>query len=209
MISPIFLYGSTSLSTKAKRIPYTHEEYEASVTTGKIHEFDDIKQFIRDMHETMINANGIGLSANQVGSDLSIFVVDAQGIMSESNENEYPMTEPPASTYINPEIIEYIGEDVVAVEGCLSFPPTIKIPVERAESIRMRYMDMDMKTHEIVAQGLYATVLQHEYDHLQGTTFVQYLSGFYAQRLRTELKRFARGQYEFDFPYETIRHKKR
>lgn len=199
MILPIHLYGSSFLNKKAQTVPYSHE-------IGVL-KWDKIKQLIRDMHETMMNANGIGLSANQVGSSWNIFVIDAEGVMRESIENEYPMTEPPATTYINPEIIEYDGENVIAIEGCLSFPPDFKVPVERPESVRMRYMDMDMATHEIVAQGLYATVLQHEYDHLRGTTMAQYITGFYGKRLKTELKRFARGIYEIDFPYSTYRKK--
>jgi len=119
----------------------------------------EIKALILDMKIAMKEANGIGLSANQVGQDLQIFVIDKK----LAEQNGVP------DVYINPEITEYSKELLEAEEGCLSIPDYWQ-QVKRSKKVKMKALDENGKKIKIKARGLLARVLQHEYDHLQGKT---------------------------------------
>ena len=119
----------------------------------------EIKALILDMKKAMKEANGIGLSANQVGQDLQIFVIDKK----LAEENGVP------DVYINPEITEYSKELLEAEEGCLSIPDYWQ-QVKRSKKVKMKALDENGKKIKIKARGLLARVLQHEYDHLRGKT---------------------------------------
>lgn len=123
----------------------------------------EIKALISDMRGKMIEAKGIGLSANQVGEDLRVFVIDA----ALAQENNVP------DAYINPEITEYSKDAVEMEEGCLSIPG-YWVQVKRAKKIKMRALDENGKKVKIKAGGFLARVLQHEYDHLQGVLIKDY-----------------------------------
>jgi len=139
----------------------------------------EIKTLAADMLETMYAAPGIGLAAIQIGVPKRIVTID----LSKSDEEEKaPMV------FINPEVI-WTSEDMSThEEGCLSIPEYYE-EVERPASIKLRYMDLDGKTQEIAAEGLLATCLQHEVDHLNGVLFIDYLSRLKRERVT---KRFAK-----------------
>ena len=121
-----------------------------------------LSRLIDDMFETMHNANGIGLAANQVGANKQIFVVDI------SKVEDYEDTKPLA--LINPKIISKSDETVVFEEGCLSIPDQ-REDVVRPKRITIEFQDKDLNTHTIEADDLLARVMQHEYDHLLGILF--------------------------------------
>jgi peptide deformylase len=141
---------------------------------------DDLRILIDDMFETMYAAPGIGLAATQVDVHKRLLVADV------SQEKDDPRV------LINPEILEKDGV-VVTEEGCLSVPGYFE-EVERAEHIRVRYLDRDGNRQEQEAEGLLAVCIQHEIDHLNGKLFVDYLSEAKRQRIRKKLEKDRRQQ---------------
>ena len=141
---------------------------------------DALRALIRDMFETMYDAPGIGLAATQVNVHKRLLVVDVTANKSE------PLA------LINPEILEKDGV-IVSDEGCLSVPGYYE-EVERAEHIRVRFLDREGAEQEIEAAGLLAVCIQHEIDHLDGKLFVDYLSEAKRQRIRKKLQKERRQQ---------------
>ncbi|MFT0892269.1 peptide deformylase [Pseudochelatococcus sp. G4_1912] len=143
---------------------------------------DDIRKLVTDMYETMYDAPGIGLAAIQVGVAKRLLVVD----VGSREEGQQPLT------VINPEIIwESDDEFRIHQEGCLSIPEYFE-EVERPACIRMRYMDLDGNTQEIDADGLLATCLQHEIDHLNGVLFIDHLSKLKRDRVNRKFAKAAK-----------------
>ena len=134
---------------------------------------DALRVLIADMLETMYAAPGIGLAATQVDVHKRLLVADVSP----------DQTEPYA--FINPEILEKDGV-IVSDEGCLSVPGYYE-EVERAEHIRLRFLDGNGDEQEMEAEGLLAVCIQHEIDHLDGKLFVDYLSEAKRQRIRKKL----------------------
>ena len=141
---------------------------------------DELRTLISDMFETMYAAPGIGLAATQVDVHKRLLVAD----LSDDN------TEP--HVLINPEILEKDGV-IVTDEGCLSVPGYYEA-VERAERIKVRFIDRDETEIEMEAVGLLAVCIQHEVDHLDGKLFVDYLSEAKRQRIRRTLEKDRRQQ---------------
>ena len=142
---------------------------------------DATRTFVADMIDTMYAANGIGLAAIQVGVDQRILVIDLQ---SEEDEDGKPIREPHA--YINPEILA-VSEEVVSYnEGCLSIPEQYA-EVERPATCRVRWQDDTGAAHEETLDGLLATCMQHEIDHLNGVLFIDHISRLKRQMLLKKL----------------------
>jgi peptide deformylase len=141
---------------------------------------DALRALIDDMFETMYEAPGIGLAATQVDVHRRLLVADV------SNDQ----TEPHAM--VNPKILEKDGV-IVTDEGCLSVPGFYE-SVERAEHIRVIFLDRDGEEVEMEAEGMLAVCIQHEIDHLDGKLFVDYLSEAKRQRIRKRLERDRRHQ---------------
>ena len=136
---------------------------------------DELRVLIDDMFETMYAAPGIGLAATQVDVHKRLLVADV------SSEGDNPWV------LINPVIVEQDGVEVTE-EGCLSVPGYYE-EVERAEHIKVRYLDRDGKEVESEFEGLLAVCVQHEMDHLEGKLFVDYLSEAKRQRIRKRLEK--------------------
>ena len=131
---------------------------------------DETRAFVRDMIDTMYDANGIGLAAIQVGVDSRILVIDLQD---EKDEEDKPIKAPHA--YINPEILSVSEEMSSYNEGCLSIPEQYA-DVARPASCRVRWLDEQGETHEEELTGLLSTCMQHEIDHLNGVLFIDHIS---------------------------------
>ena len=142
----------------------------------------EIRQLADDMFETMYDAPGIGLAAIQVAKPLRLITMDL------AKKNEEGETSPQPRVFINPEIISSSEETAVYEEGCLSIPEYYE-EVERPAKVRVRFTDLDGKVHEEDAEGIYATCIQHEIDHLNGVLFVDYLSKLKRDRV---LKKFTK-----------------
>ncbi len=175
MIMPIHLYGTDVWDGPVK----------------KVTKFDSgFVGLIRDMFETMHNADGVGLAANQVGLRLSLAVMDIS--VMDDYQHEKPLV------VINPEILESSGQQVME-EGCLSVPG-IRDDVTRADSIHVRFTDGNFERVETELSGMWARVFQHEYDHLQLKFFVNRLSGVKRQILKPKLSKVKRGEVPAKYP---------
>jgi peptide deformylase len=141
---------------------------------------DALRTLIDDMFETMYSAPGIGLAATQVDVHRRLLITDITADKSEPH------------VLINPEILEKDGV-LVSDEGCLSVPGYYE-EVERAEHVRVRFLDRQGNAQELEAEGLLAVCIQHEIDHLNGKLFVDYLSEAKRQRIRKKLTKERRQQ---------------
>ena len=142
----------------------------------------NIHALVDDMFETMYEAPGIGLAGPQIGVMSRIVVMDCAR---EEDEKHDPIA------MINPEILWFSEELRVHEEGCLSIPEYFE-DVERPDNIRIRYKDVDNKTIEREADGLLATCMQHEVDHLEGKLFIDYLSRLKRGRIIKKFTKLAR-----------------
>jgi peptide deformylase len=134
---------------------------------------DELRALIKDMFETMYAAPGIGLAAIQVGVPKRVLVIDLQEPADPEDPESKPVRDP--HVFINPEIVEHSDHDVPYTEGCLSVPDQYA-EVDRPDRIRARWLDEDGKAHDEMIEGLLATCLQHEMDHLNGVLFIDHLS---------------------------------
>lgn len=140
----------------------------------------DVRRLADDMLETMYEAPGIGLAGIQIAVPQRIVTMD----LSRKEDEQ----EPAPRVFINPEIVASSDELSVYQEGCLSIPEYYA-DVERPARVRVRYLDLDGQMHEEDAEGLFATCIQHEIDHLNGVLFVDYLSKLKRDRV---LKKFTK-----------------
>ncbi len=145
-----------------------------------------LAELVADLFETMYAAPGIGLAAIQVGVPLRVLVIDLQ----EPGDDGEPVRNP--RVFVNPQILEASAETAVYNEGCLSVPD-IYADVDRPARVRARWQDVEGGLHEAELDGLLATCLQHEIDHLDGVVFLDHLS-----RLKREmlLKKLAKARRE-------------
>lgn len=171
MILPVTVYGDPVLRKKTE--PITKE-------------FPDLKGFVQNMFETMYNSDGVGLAAPQVGQAIRVFVLDT----THEDEDE------PAGirkAFINPVILEKSGDEWVMNEGCLSVPE-IREDVLRPETVKIKYVDEDFVEHTEEYSGFTSRVIQHEYDHLEGIMFVDYLNPLKKRLLKSKLTAISKGK---------------
>ncbi len=180
-IIPIYVFGDSILRKKAKKLT----EIDASVI-----------KLIKNMFESMHNASGVGLAANQVGQDKSLFIVDLSSV--EGYEKQKPLV------MINPEIKIRSEEKNVIEEGCLSIP-YLRAEVERPKIIQINYYDTDMKEHTLEADQFLARVIQHEYDHLKGVMFVDRLAETERKKLKAELNKIKKRKIDAEYPITDLK----
>jgi len=174
-VLPIYLYGQPVLRKKARPV---------RAVTAQLLETVDA------MFATMRNAHGIGLAANQVGLLERIVVID----ISDMEEGQ----QVPPLVLLNPEVVDEKGKWVME-EGCLSIPE-IRADVERADSVLVRYRDIDFDEKEITADGLLGRVLLHEIDHLNGVLFIDRIGADVLKTLKGRLNKVSRGEGEIAYP---------
>jgi peptide deformylase len=147
---------------------------------------DDVRQLAGDLFDTMYHEKGIGLAAVQVGVLKRMLVADVSWRDDGEIGKQYVL--------INPEILESSKEPHVYKEGCLSFPDQFA-DVERPASVRVRYLDLDGKEQEETFEGLLATCVQHEIDHLDGIVFVDHISLAKRDMIIRKLKKLKKQGY--------------
>ncbi len=166
---------------------YEIQTYGKDVLRRKTVEITTIDQSIRDMvsnmFETMYAAEGIGLAAPQIGESIRLFIID----LSPMDESEGKRV------FINPEIYAYSDEQDEYEEGCLSIP-TIREIVTRPTGIKIKYQNLDGEHIDTEVDEFLARVIQHEYDHLEQTLFVDHLSSLKRSLLKKTLKKIASGE---------------
>ncbi len=176
MIMPIYLYGTKVFDEPVHRITQFN---------------DKLIGVIRDMFETLVNGDGIGLAANQTGLPVSLFVMDL------SRLNDHPDERPVA--VINPDILSWSDNSVTMQEGCLSIPG-IHEEVIRPDSILVRFTDGNFQPVERELSGYSARVFQHEYDHLHRKFFVDRLSSVKRQFIKPKLSKIRKGETSAKYP---------
>lgn len=175
MILPIYIYGQPVLRKQAEDIPL---------------DYPDLKQLIQDMFETMHASDGVGLAAPQIGKPIRVVVIDLNVL-----KDDFPEYENFCRAFINPHIIEYDDTETETLEeGCLSVPG-IHESVTRSTRIHVKYVDEELKEHDEWVEGYLARVMQHEFDHLDGTMFVDRIKPLRKQLIRNKLKAMMQGKY--------------
>lgn len=177
-VLPIVTYNDPVLREKGKIV----EEFT-----------EEIQDFVEDLFETMYNSEGVGLAAPQVGVSLRIFVIDADNMIEDEEDEPGPMA------FINPEIVEMKGDKVPLDEGCLSIPE-VTDKVFRPETVVIKFKDENFEDQVIEASGWLARVIQHEYDHLEGILFIDYLTAFRKRMHKSDLKEIEEGERKTKYP---------
>lgn len=177
MIYPIVVYGDPVLRQRAK-----------DIAAGT-----DVKQLVADMFETMHAASGIGLAAPQIGKSMRLFVVDAAAL-----EEDEPGMMDFKKVFINPMMLEELGTPWEFEEGCLSIP-NIREKISRKEKLKVRYYDEDWNLHEEEFDGMRARIIQHEYDHIEGKLFLDYLTPLKKRLLKGRLADISKGKVDTEY----------
>lgn len=162
---------------------------------------DELKTFAADMLETMYAAEGIGLAAQQVDRPIQLFVMDLQ-VREREVDFSYVLDgrKPPLElimplAMVNPEV-EAFGEEQPYDEGCLSFPG-VRGNVIRPSMVRVKYQDLDGQSHSLECDGIFARVILHENDHLQGVLFIERMHPDTLRAQESKLKKLKRGSRDF------------
>lgn len=187
MILPIVAYGD----------PVLRKE------TEEIEEGSDISKLLSDMFDTMYNSRGVGLAAPQIGKAIRLFIVDASPFADDEAETEeeakeYELLKDFKKVFINPIIEEESGKKWSFEEGCLSIPG-IREEVERKDTVTISYFDENWKLKEETYNGLAARVIQHEYDHIEGVLFTDYLTPLKKRMLKRKLSDISKGKVSVDY----------
>ncbi|MCL2167536.1 MAG: peptide deformylase [Lentimicrobiaceae bacterium] len=148
----------------------------------------NLQEFIDEMFETMYHAEGVGLAAPQVGQAWRLFVIDTYGF-----KESYPDVELLKEAFINPEVVEILGEDFTFNEGCLSLPE-IREDVVRKSEIILTYFNSEFERKTTHFKGLAARVILHELDHLEGHVFTDRLSSIRKMIVKKKLNDIASGK---------------
>ena len=151
---------------------------------------ESISSFIEDMFETVKQAKGIGLAAPQVDKSWRLFVVDTSPLGKRIKLCK--------KAFINPEIVEKSNIIKEEEEGCLSIP-SIRHDICRSQHITIKYYDENWKAHTEKYEGIAARVILHEYDHLEGALFIDYIKGLTKQVIKSRLKNISLGKVKVDY----------
>ena len=186
MILPIVAYGADVLRKVAVDIDQ---------------DYPQLDKFIEDMWETMYASNGVGLAAPQVNRNIRLFVIDSAQIFEHQEDDEkgkYPDEPGTKKVFINAHIVEFGGEDWSYNEGCLSIPK-IREDVMRPEEVTIEYLDEKLQQHTKTFTGITARIIQHEYDHIEGKLFIDYLKPLKKKMLQGKLNDISKGKVKVDY----------
>jgi len=186
LIFPIVAYGHPVLRKVAEDITA---------------DYPDLQKLIEGMWETMYASAGVGLAAPQINKSVRIFVVDTEQMfanMDEDERKEYPDAPGIKSVFINAHVVELDGEEWAYNEGCLSIPK-IREDIYRKDTITLKYVDENFQSHTKTFTGLSARVIQHEYDHIDGKLFIDYLSPLKRKLMKGRLTDISKGKVSVDY----------
>lgn len=186
MILPIVAYGAQVLRKKGSDITA---------------DYPGLEKLIADMWETMYASNGVGLAAPQINKDIRLFVVDSTQIfehMEEQDKGKYPDEPGIKKVFINAHIRSLAGDEWPYNEGCLSIP-NIREDVMRKEEVELEYMDENFQRHIETFKGITARVILHEYDHIEGKLFIDYLKPLRRKMLQGKLNDISKGKSRVDY----------
>jgi peptide deformylase len=186
MILPIVAYGTPVLRVVCKEINP---------------DYPDLSKLIADMWETMYHSSGVGLAAPQVNRDIRLFVIDSTQIfnnLDEEDKDKYPDGPGVKKVFINAHIKELDGEEWSYNEGCLSIPK-IREDIVRNEIVTLEYVDENFEPQTETFNGITARVILHEYDHIEGKLFIDYLKPLKRKLLKGKLDDISKGKVNVDY----------
>ena len=185
MILPIVAYGAAILR---KISPPIEADYPG------------LALLIEDMWETMYESNGVGLAAPQINKNIRLFVMDSEQIFANREEEDevYPDAPGIKKVFINAKVLETGGKEWVYNEGCLSIPK-IREDITRAETVTLSYMDENFKSYTETFNGMTARIILHEYDHIDGKLFIDYLKPLRRKILQGKLNDISKGNTRVDY----------
>ena len=185
MILPIVAYGAAILR---KMSPAIEADYPG------------LSLLIEDMWETMYESNGVGLAAPQINKNIRLFVMDSAQIFTnrEQEDEVYPDAPGIKKVFINAKVIETGGTEWVYNEGCLSIHK-IREDITRAETVTLSYMDENFKSYTETYSGMTARIILHEYDHIEGKLFIDYIKPLRRKILQGKLNDISKGNAKVDY----------
>ena len=192
MILPIVAYGAGILRKVCKDIDK---------------DYPQLDKLIEDMWETMYYSSGVGLAAPQINKDIRLFVIDSQQIFENLDEDErdkYPDGPGVKQVFINAHIVKLNGNEWPYNEGCLSIPK-IREDVYRNEEVTIKFVDENFEPQEKTYNGITARVILHEYDHIEGKLFIDYLKPLKRKLLKGKLDDISKGKVTVDYKMTFIK----
>lgn len=186
MILPIVAYGNPVLRKVAEDIDS---------------DYPNLQSFIDSMWETMYASSGVGLAAPQVNKAIRLFVVDSAQIIENLDDDEkdlYPGDEGVKQVFINAQIDSLDGDLWSYNEGCLSIPK-IREDIKRNQTVTISYEDENFQTHTKTFSGITARVILHEYDHIEGKLFIDYLPPLKKKLIKGKLNDISNGKVRVDY----------
>ena len=186
MILPVVAYGSPILRKVCEEI---------------VPAYPGLDKLLSDMWETLYNSNGVGLAAPQINKPIRLFIVDTIQIVEDFNEEDkkkYPGEKPLKQVFINAHKVEDTGTLWAYNEGCLSIPK-VREDIQRPGKVRMRFVDENFAQHEQEFHGITARVIQHEYDHIEGKLFIDYLTQLKKRLIKKKLDAISAGKVKTDY----------
>ncbi len=186
MILPIVAYGSPVLREVCPEITPDYPELD---------------KLIADMWETMYNSNGVGLAAPQINASIRLFIMDSGQIFENQEEDEkddYPDAPGFKGVFINAHIVELNGKEWAYNEGCLSIPK-IREDIMRNEEVTLEFEDENFNLHTKTFNGITARVILHEYDHIEGKLFIDYLKPLKRKLMKRKLDDISKGRIKVDY----------
>jgi len=186
MILPIVAYGAPVLRKVASDITP---------------EYPQLEKLIEDMWETMYASNGVGLAAPQINKDIRLFVIDSAQIFEHQDEEDkgkYPDEPGVKRVFINPEITELEGEEWSYNEGCLSIPK-IREDIMRPQTVTISYVNERFESITETFSGITGRIIQHEYDHIEGKLFIDYIKPLKKKLLQGKLNDISKGKIKVDY----------
>jgi len=186
MILPIVAYGAPILRKKA-----------VDITP----DYPQLDKLIADMWETMYASSGVGLAAPQINRDIRLFIVDSTTIfdnLEDDEKDKYPDAPGVKKVFINAQILSFNEEAWTYNEGCLSIPK-IREDVIRPTTVTIQYQDEQFQTHTDTFNGVTGRVIQHEYDHIEGKLFIDYMKPLRKKLLLRKLNDISKGKIKTDY----------
>ena len=185
MILPIVAYGAAILRKVSEPIDA---------------DYPNLTKVIADMWETMYESNGVGLAAPQVNKNIRLFVMDSAQIFESKEPEDETYVDAPGfkKVFINAQIVSTGGVEWIYNEGCLSIPK-IREDVLRPAEVTLSYMDENFVAHTETFNGISARVILHEYDHIQGKLFIDYLKPLRRKILQGKLNDISKGNTRVDY----------
>lgn len=191
MTLPIVAYGAAVLRKQSEPINA---------------DYPNLSKLIEDMWETMYDSNGVGLAAPQINRAIRLFVMDSQQIFENAEPEDETFPDAPGikRVFINAEILELSGKEWVYNEGCLSIPK-IREDVVRHEKVTLKYMDENFVEKVETFDGMTARIILHEYDHIEGKLFIDYIKPLKKKMLQGKLNDIHKGKVRVDYKMTNIK----